>query len=85
MNLTWPCFVADEDPLVLYQAIAEKRPAMPETRWILYFEINEALGGEVKSLLHSFGYRHVQVAKDLNGKYDFVWGENPNENAIRPD
>jgi len=78
-------FVADEDPLVFYQAIAEKGRQCLKPGGYLYFEINEALGGEVKSLLHSFGYRHVQVAKDLNGKIRFVWGENPNENAIRPD
>lgn len=70
-------FVKDEDPLVFYRTIAKKGLQHLKKGGHLYFEINEAFGKEVKTVLTSLGYLDVQIEKDLNGKDRFVWGENP--------
>ena len=73
-------FVKDEDPLVFYRAIAGKGRQHLKKGGHLYFEINEALGKEMKVLLESLGYLDVCIEQDLNGKDRFVWCENPKKN-----
>ena len=69
-------FVADEDPLVFYKTIAKKAGKHLKKGGKLYFEINEGLGGGVKSLMESEGFMGVEIVKDLNGKDRIVWGVN---------
>ena len=61
-------FVPDEDPLLYYRAILEAANEILELPGRIYFEINEALGKEMVSLLSSFDYTGVEIIKDLNGR-----------------
>jgi len=61
-------FVPDADPLLFYDrisTIAEKHLA-PKGK--LFFEINEAYGEEVKSMLASKAFDDIKITKDLQGK-----------------
>lgn len=61
-------FVDDSDPLLFYRVIAEKAlVALSSGGWLL-FEINEALGGEMRELLESMGFSDVEIREDLFGK-----------------
>ena len=61
-------FVKDEDPLLFYKAIADFALNNLSTNGKLYFEINEALGEDVKKLLIEKGFKNVEVRKDMSGK-----------------
>jgi release factor glutamine methyltransferase len=61
-------FVEDTDPLVYYRAIMEMAGKIMTPQARIYFEINEALGREMISLLDSFGCTGTEIVKDLNGK-----------------
>jgi release factor glutamine methyltransferase len=57
-------FVANDDPLLFYKAIAEF--ASPGTT--VYVEIHEDLGPQTKSLFESKGFSSVEIKKDMQGK-----------------
>ena len=61
-------FVPDSDPLVYYRAILEKSELILNRDGKIYFEINEAFGNPMADLMLSFGYKEVEIVKDLNGK-----------------
>lgn len=62
-------FVPDDDPLVFYRRITELcRSGLLACGGGLFFEINEALGGEMKSMMESAGFRDVVIKKDYLGK-----------------
>lgn len=62
-------FVPDDDPLVFYRRITELcRNGLLAGGGGLFFEINEALGGEMKSMMESAGFRDVVIKKDYLGK-----------------
>jgi release factor glutamine methyltransferase len=61
-------FVSDSDPLIFYRAIAQKTIKILNPKGALYFEINEAFGEELFQLFNSFGYKEIEIRKDLNGK-----------------
>lgn len=61
-------FVPDEDALLFYRMIAEFSLKHLNESGKLFFEINEALGKEVKQLLHNYGYSEIELRKDLQGK-----------------
>lgn len=61
-------FVPDRDPLLFYRMIAEKAMDALREEGMLFFEINEAFGEEVRELLQNLGYVEVEVRKDLLGK-----------------
>jgi release factor glutamine methyltransferase len=67
-------FVDDSDPLTYYRSILEiaDRILMPGGR--VYFEINEALGEQMKALMDSFKYPFSSVVKDINGKDRIIKG-----------
>ncbi len=58
-------FVSDHDPLIFYRKITElaKRNLKPEG--VLYFEINQYLGTETKSMIESSGFNSVSLRKDI--------------------
>ena len=61
-------FVTDADPLLFYRRIASlAAQQLKEGGW-LYFEINEAYGQEVATLLEGLGFAGVEVLQDLHGK-----------------
>ena len=65
-------FVGDNDPLLFYNAIGAFALQNLSTNGKLYFEINEALGKDVKKLLDEMGFQNVEVKKDMSGKERFV-------------
>lgn len=62
-------FVPDCDPLLFYRRIAGIKRGQH-----LFFEINEAYGEEVSTLLTSLGYVDVQRKQDMYGKERMVYG-----------
>ena len=70
-------FVPDDDPLLFYRRIAELGIRQLAPEGILYYEINQAYGGETVSLLRSMGYRDVELRKDLSGNDRMVKAKRP--------
>lgn len=68
-------FVEDNDPLLFYKAIADFAFKNLIPKGILYFEINEALGGDVKKMLEEKGFKNVEVKKDMSGKDRIIVAE----------
>jgi release factor glutamine methyltransferase len=68
-------FVPDLDPLVYYKAIADFSVTHLFRSGLLYFEINERFGQEIKQLLLKMEFEKVEVLKDLNGKDRFIRAE----------
>ena len=65
-------FVPDSDPLLFYRRIAELssmdyRPSTNDQR-LIFFEINEAYGPQLSTMLDSIGYTDIQIHKDIYGK-----------------
>ncbi|MEQ8688349.1 MAG: peptide chain release factor N(5)-glutamine methyltransferase [Imperialibacter sp.] len=68
-------FVGDDDPLIFYRKIAGlARTGLKNGGW-LYFEINEAFGKEMKDLLDSLSYSHIELRQDINGKDRMIRGQ----------
>ena len=60
-------YVNDDDPLIFYKKIARlSRQALNEGGY-LYFEINQYLGNETKSLLKKEGFSNIELKKDIYG------------------
>jgi release factor glutamine methyltransferase len=69
-------FVPDEDALLFYRRIVELAAGKLSKGGALYFEINEALGPEVVTLMEKEGFANVQLRQDIFGKDRMVKGEN---------
>ena len=68
-------FVPDDDALRFYRAIAE----IGQTEALLpggsiYVEINQALGKETVDLFESYGYKEIELRKDIYGNDRMVKG-----------
>jgi len=61
-------FVTDSNPLLFYNKIAYLGTSLLKNGGMLFFEINEALGKDVQSLLEKLGYKNISIKKDINGK-----------------
>ncbi|NMM46869.1 peptide chain release factor N(5)-glutamine methyltransferase [Marinigracilibium pacificum] len=61
-------FVPDEDPLIFYEKIADHGLKLLKPEGWIYFEINEALGAEVESMLFNKGYNLTKIIPDIHGK-----------------
>jgi len=61
-------FVDDHDPLIFYRTIARLGLTLLKEGGSLFFEINEYLGEEMRTLLLDLGYHSVICRKDLSGK-----------------
>jgi release factor glutamine methyltransferase len=59
-------FVPDDDPLVFYRALGEFAKMGPGA--VLFLEVHEGLGGDVRDLLLELGAVEVILRKDLQGK-----------------
>lgn len=62
-------FVPDNDPLLFYRRICE----MKKGKYV-FFEINEAYGKEMCSMMKSMGYVDVEIKNDIYGKARMVFG-----------
>ncbi len=60
-------FVSDDNPLVFYKHIADIAKNSLNTNGVLYFEINQYLGAETKTMLLDKGFKNIQLKKDLFG------------------
>jgi release factor glutamine methyltransferase len=61
-------FVANHEPLLFYDAIADFAKINLKNNGRLYFEIHEKYGKEVVNLLAKKGFSNTQLIKDINGK-----------------
>ncbi|MBI0400875.1 peptide chain release factor N(5)-glutamine methyltransferase [Cyclobacterium marinum] len=68
-------FVPDEDPLRFYKAICLHAKESLHPNGFLFFEINEAFGPEVVSMMNSEGFGEVRLVQDINGKDRIVYGQ----------
>ncbi len=68
-------FVPDEDPLRYYTAILDLCKKTLVKGGSVYFEINEALGEEMKALLKKYGYSDIQLKKDIFEKPRMIKGK----------
>ena len=68
-------FVPDETPLLFYEAIAEFSFNHLIKPGLLYFEINERFGHEIKEILLKKGFERVDLFKDFKGKDRFIRAE----------
>jgi len=60
-------FVEDEDPLLFYKAICKFTVHNLKVGGMLFFEINQYLGEEMKQLMYTFNFKSVELKKDLFG------------------
>ncbi len=67
-------FVDNEDPLLFYRIIVELADGHLNKSGQLFFEINEAYGGDVMQLLRDHNYTNCELRKDLNGRDRMVRG-----------
>ena len=68
-------FVPDNDPLVYYQAISDFSWKHLSRPGLLYMEINERFGPDIKTLMLTKEFDKVEVNKDINGKDRFIMAE----------
>lgn len=66
-------FVTDQEPLLFYNNIVKRSKKLLTNDGTIFFEINEAYGLEVKSLLVNNGF-DAEIVKDINGKDRIVQG-----------
>ncbi len=65
-------FVADEDPLVFYKAIARLTPEILPAGSTVWLEINEIFGAEVADLFENSGFKQTLIYKDIHEKERFI-------------
>lgn len=61
-------FVPDQDPLRFYKSIASFAKTNLMNGGKLYFEINEYLGIEMVKMLSDYGFKNINLKKDMQGK-----------------
>lgn len=67
-------FVPDNDALLFYRHISVMAKSKLLPGGALYFEINEALGKEVVTLMEELGFKDVDLKQDMFGKDRMVKG-----------
>jgi len=70
-------FVSDQDPLIYYRKILEFAEDHLEHQGLIWFEINEALGRQMISLLEAKDYQNIQLRKDINDKDRMIKAQKP--------
>lgn len=60
-------FVEDNDPLIFYRKIAHLANNNLQTGGMLFYEINQYLGEETKTLFESLDFTAVELRKDMVG------------------
>lgn len=61
-------FVADQEPLLFYIAIAKIGLTQLNPNGLLFFEIHENFGKETIEMLENLGYQNVVLLEDMQGK-----------------
>ena len=70
-------FVADERPLIFYEAIADSALKLLRSGGKLYFELYEKLGDELCEMLRQKGFAEVALRRDLNDKPRMICCQRP--------
>ena len=65
-------FVPDDDPLRFYRQILALAKKQLNPNGQVWFEINERMGEEMRSLCHEIGFSDAEVLEDFAGKSRFV-------------
>lgn len=68
-------FVEDNDPLLFYKAITKFAVNNLKANGQLFFEINQYLGTESKTLLEDANFQNIELRKDINGNYRMLKGQ----------
>ena len=66
-------FVPEEDPLIFYRKIISQSLDILNPGGMLFFEINQLFGDEIKQLLKDSNYSDAIVDQDIHGKNRFVY------------
>lgn len=61
-------FVKDEDPLIFYKRIIDFAEKKLKSKGYLFFEINEYLGEQMKTLLHKSDFQEIELRQDMFNK-----------------
>ena len=61
-------FVADNDPIVFYKEIIKFAQDKLTNGGFLFLELHESFGNEVRDYLSLFGFKEIEIRKDLQGK-----------------
>ena len=69
-------FVPEDDPLIFYKKIIQDSADILRPKGMLFFEVNEVFGEEVKRLLIDSNFIDVRLSQDIHGKDRFVYGMN---------
>lgn len=65
-------FVPNNESLIFYDRIADIAQKLLNNNGLLYFEINQAKGGEIVELLQRKGFADVELKKDISGNYRMI-------------
>jgi release factor glutamine methyltransferase len=68
-------FVPEGDPLIFFRKISSLSLDILSPGGMLFLEINEKYGKEIKKLLLDRNYKDVKVKQDIHGKDRFVYGK----------
>jgi release factor glutamine methyltransferase len=61
-------FVDDVDPIIFYKEIIKLADKKLEKGGLLFFELHESFGNEVKECIQLFGFEEIEIRNDLQGK-----------------
>ncbi|TDG35006.1 peptide chain release factor N(5)-glutamine methyltransferase [Pedobacter changchengzhani] len=68
-------FVADEQPLIFYEKIADFAKSNLNKNGLLFLEINEYLGVQTLDMLKNKGFKNTELRKDMQGKDRMIKAE----------
>ncbi len=61
-------FVDDADPIIFYKEIIKLADKKLVKGGLLFFELHESFGNEVKDFIQLFGFEEIEIRNDLQGK-----------------
>lgn len=68
-------FVENDEALVFYKAISQFAQQNLKKGGKLYFEINQYLGDEMKTLMSDYKFENIELKQDLFGNDRMIFGE----------
>jgi release factor glutamine methyltransferase len=66
-------FVANNQPLLFYEAIANYAIKNLKTNGYLFFEINQQFGNQTTAMLQEKGFSDIKLLQDINGNDRMIW------------
>lgn len=68
-------FVTDEEPLLYYKAIVKLASNNLTSNGLIYMEINQYLGKEVRKLMQEYSFTEIEIRKDIFGNDRMIKGK----------